>query len=208
MVEILEKLGDTFLDTPIYYQSVGAAETGAAAVFSHLYKGIVVYGDANFRGKDGSADITILHELIHAATIQKIKDNSDVAESAGRLLELTRRKLEEKYGVSWEELKRSNEAKYYGLTDVYEFFAELYSNSRFIEELSTLEAEGDIKPVNILKGIVNWLLNLFAKFSNVKLNKTLYEQAAGELENIMFNTNEYLDNYNNQYSNYSSDELI
>ena len=66
----------------------------------------------NFRGKDGSADITILHELIHAATIQKIKDNSDVAESAGRLLELTRRKLEEKYGVSWEELKRSNEDKY------------------------------------------------------------------------------------------------
>ena len=61
MVEILEKLGDTFLDTPIYYQSVGDAETGAAAVFSHLYKGIVVYGDANFRGKDGSADITILH---------------------------------------------------------------------------------------------------------------------------------------------------
>ena len=208
MVEILEKLGDTFLDTPIYYQSVGAAETGAAAVFSHLYKGIVVYGDANFRGKDGSADITILHELIHAATIQKIKDNSDVAESAGRLLELTRRKLEEKYGVSWEELKRSNEDKYYGLTNVYEFFAELYSNSRFIEELATLEAEGNTKPVNILKGIVNWLLNLFAKFSNVKLNKTLYEQAAGELENIMFNTNEYLDNYNNQYSNYSSDELI
>lgn len=208
MVDILEKLGDTFLDTPIYYQSVGAAETGAAAVFSHLYKGIVVYGDANFRGKDGSADITILHELIHAATIQKIKDNSDVAESAGRLLELTRRKLEEKYGVSWEELKRSNEDKYYGLTNVYEFFAELYSNSRFIEELATLEAEGNTKPVNILKGIVNWLLNLFAKFSNVKLNKTLYEQAAGELEYIMFNTNEYLDNYNNQYSNYSSDELI
>lgn len=208
MVEILEKLGDTFLDTPIYYQSVGAAETGAAAVFSHLYKGIVVYGDANFRGKDGSADITILHELIHAATIQKIKDNSDVAESAGRLLELVRRKLEEKYGVSWEELKRSNEDKYYGLTNVYEFFAELYSNSRFIEELATLEAEGNTKPVNILKGIVNWLLNLFTKFSNVKLNKTLYEQAAGELENIMFNTNEYLDNYNNQYSNYSSDELI
>ena len=208
MVEILEKLGDTFLDTPIYYQSVGSVETGAAAVFSHLYKGIVVYGDANFRGKDGSADITILHELIHTATIQKIKDNSDVAESAGRLLELTRRKLEEKYGVSWEELKRSNEDKYYGLTNVYEFFAELYSNSRFIEELATLEAEGNTKPVNILKGIVNWLLNLFAKFSNVKLNKTLYEQAAGELENIMFNTNEYLDNYNNQYSNYSSDELI
>ena len=208
MVEILEKLGDTFLDTPIYYQSVGAAETGAAAVFSHLYKGIVVYGDANFRGKDGSADITILHELIHAATIQKIKDNSDVAESAGRLLELTRRKLEEKYGVSWEELKRSNEDKYYGLTNVYEFFAELYSNSRFIEELATLEAEGNTKPVNILKGIVNWLLNLFTKFSNVKLNKTLYEQAAGELEYIMFHTNEYLDDYNNQYRNYSSDELI
>ena len=208
MVEILEKLGDTFLDTPIYYQSVGSVKTGAAAVFSHLYKGIVVYGDAGFRGKDGSADITILHELIHAATIQKIKDNSDVAESAGRLLELVRRKLEEKYGVSWEELKRSDEAKYYGLTNVYEFFAELYSNSRFIEELATLEAEGNTKPVNILKGIVNWLLNLFAKFSNVKLNKTLYEQAAGELEYIMFHTNEYLDDYNNQYRNYSSDELI
>lgn len=205
MVSVLEKLDDKFLDTEIYYQAEGANEVDAAAIYSQAFGKIIVYGDARFRGKDGSADITILHELIHAATIQKIKDNSDVALSASNLLELTKRKLEEKYGISWERLQELEPSKYYGLSDVYEFFAELYSNSRFIEELSTLEAEGASKPVSILKSIVNWLLSIFSKYSNIKLNKTLYEQAAGELENILFNTEEYLDSY--KYSDYLNDPV-
>lgn len=205
MVSVLEKLDDKFLDTEIYYQAEGANEVDAAAIYSQAFGKIIVYGDSRFRGKDGSADITILHELIHAATIQKIKDNPDVALSASNLLELTKRKLEEKYGISWERLQELEPSKYYGLSDVYEFFAELYSNSRFIEELSTLEAEGASKPVSILKSIVNWLLSIFSKYSNVKLNKTLYEQAAGELENILFNTEEYLDSY--RYSDYLNDPV-
>lgn len=186
MVEILEYQLDTSLkDVSIAYVPYGAAETGAAAQYYHDLGNIVVFGDAQFRGKGNTADITILHELIHAATINKLKSDPLVFESAQRVLDSARKQLSEKYGVSWESLLSRYSDTFYGLTNVYEFFSETFSNSAFILELSSLPAEGETKSLNFLQGIVKWLMNLFA--GNRKNSKSLYEQAAGELESVMFN---------------------
>lgn len=176
-------LGDSLSNTKIAYLPYGAKETGAAAQYYHSDGNIVVFGDASFKGKDGLVDTTILHELVHAATINKLKSNSEAYESAQRILDSARRQLAEKYGMSWEELV-NRYPNFYGLTNVYEFFSEVYSNSAFIYELSSLEAEGEVKPLNFLQGIVKWLLNLFKPNH---INTTLYEQAAAELESVMFN---------------------
>ena len=176
-------LGDSLSNTKIAYLPYGAKETGAAAQYYHSDGNIVVFGDAFFKGKGGLVDTTILHELVHAATINKLKSNPEAYESAQRILDSARRQLAEKYGMSWEELV-NRYPNFYGLTNVYEFFSEVYSNSAFIYELSSLEAEGEVKPLNFLQGIVKWLLNLFKPN---RINTTLYEQAAAELESVMFN---------------------
>lgn len=176
-------LGDSLSNTKIAYLPYGAKETGAAAQYYHSDGNIVVFGDAFFKGKGGLVDTTILHELVHAATINKLKSNPEAYESAQRILDSARRQLAEKYGMSWEELVNKY-PNFYGLTNVYEFFSEVYSNSAFIYELSSLEAEGEVKPLNFLQGIVKWLLNLFKPN---RINTTLYEQAAAELESVMFN---------------------
>lgn len=205
LVEVLEKLPGSVLDNvEIFYVERGSKETGSAGSYVHKYNSIIIYGDADFYSKDGSADNTIIHEIIHAATINTLMANPEAYESAQRIFDSAVKQLSEKYGVSKDQLLLDR--RFYGLTNVYEFFAELYSNAAFIRELSTLEAEGSYKPVSFLKGIVNWLLSLF-NYTNNK--RTLYEQAASELEQVLFGYANPLDIYNDSsYLNSFKDYTI
>ena len=185
--ELLKPLLNTLLKgVTIHYEPTGSRETGSSAVYHEDYHKIIIYGDSFFKGKGAIADTTILHELIHAATVARLALNPELNDSVNRILDSARKQLTEKYGLPWEEIIRRDLNRFYGLTNSKEFLSELFSNATFIRELSTLEAEGEVKPINFLKSIVNWLLSLFSANRD---NKTLYEQAAAELEQVLFGEN-------------------
>jgi hypothetical protein len=66
-----------------------------------------------------------MHELLHAVTVETINGNEELKSKLENLLSKVKKALGE-------------EAKDYGLTDIYEFLAEL-SNIKFVEKLQEIK---------------------------------------------------------------------
>lgn len=82
--------------------------------------------DSNFKNRITQ---TILHELLHVATEHALRNNKQLQEQAEKLLNTVRHAL-------------GKDAKDYGLSNIYEFFAEL-SNEKFINKLKSIEYKSE-----------------------------------------------------------------
>jgi hypothetical protein len=105
--------------------------TQAEARYSHP-RFAQVFGDYH-NGYDririyDTADMehTLLHEMVHAATIQALNKDPKLATSMGKLLRAARAQAS------------SDERKHYGLTNIREFVAEAMSNPQFAKWLDSL----------------------------------------------------------------------
>lgn len=190
LLDVLRKAQSNLLDnTQIIYLDKGAHDSGASALYYSATQNIVVFGDAGFKHKGGLADASILHEIIHKLTISNLCFNPVAKLELSKILQSARDQLSKKLGRTWQELV--NDPKYnllyYGLTNEYEFLAELFSYSKFANELASLDSVKDInsKEPLILKSIVDWVLRVLG----ITKKNNLYKQSMGLLEDIMFNTN-------------------
>lgn len=198
LTDTLNKLtSDVLKDVKLEYKSVHLPNHNkeVAASYNPNTNTIVIFGDSIFKGKDGLADSTILHELVHAATVHALQLNPSSRKSAQKLLDYARTAFEKKYGKSWKELSTSLEYKdvFYGLTNIDEFFAEAFANSSFIKELYQIESSKPVKNnSSFIKDLLDWIMGILSKLYKSK-NNNLYNETMVELEHVMF-----IDNYQHE----------
>lgn len=115
---------------------------------------------------------TIMHELLHAVTVETINGNEELKSKLENLLSEVKKALGE-------------EAKDYGLTDIYEFLAEL-SNIKFVEKLQEIKTDKkDISLFQRVRNFINEVIRAMALYAG-KHKNTAYEDAMDLLMQSMF----------------------
>lgn len=148
---------NSFRDAPAYYNH----QTGVITVNTN---GVFV----NSNGFDNVVAQTLLHELLHAVTVETIKHSSQLRSE----LESLFNKVKDSAAV-----KAYMAQRQYGLTDIYEFLAEL-SNESFVDILKKVYTGSETKSlfnkaIDFLKKVANSVLSHI----NKKWNGTAYADA-------------------------------
>lgn len=164
-------------DTGITYEIVDTLPGGEAAHYDRANKVIRINKNARFRNESKSLAPevqTIVHEMLHAVTVHAIETNSRVREQFQNLLDVTKRKLGDK-------------ATYYGLTDVYEFVAEL-SNAQFVQDLKSIQLTRKQTLLDRIKGVIKKVYRqIFTSYKDFIGNDTVYSAAVEDLFAVMSN---------------------
>lgn len=143
--EVSEKIGAEpvsiqYVDTPLN-ELYPKATYWTPAVYDRNTNTIVVNRNADF-GRYGSLENVLLHEIVHALTIDSLSSNTESAKELQRI---------------FNEYKKSH--KDHASKNVYEFAAELFSNPEVIRNIATFR---DSKSKNnLLQKLINWFKNLF-----------------------------------------------
>lgn len=158
----------------------------ASGLYIHQTGEIFINSVASFKGKDKKADLTILHEIIHAATHNAISQDPRLKKDMSDMLEYARKQLANKFGVTYQQLLEKYPNVFYGLTDTDEFLAELTTNASFARELMSIPAM-DNKSINMIDAFVQWLMKAFG----ITNKDDLYSQVYTDLSNIILNEQYY-----------------
>lgn len=179
---IKDSLNEEISNINIEVKTRTDSDRRATAYFDANTNTITVYDNARFKWADGLSDRTILHEIIHAFTTRELKINDAVRIEAETLLSEVRAQLEIKYGKDYETLIKERPIEFYGIKNVNEFLSEIFMNSYFVEELTTLSSKTKYSTVgsnSIYKKVINWIAKL------IGLNKDAYTEGYRLLEKIM-----------------------
>lgn len=164
-------------DTGITYEIVDALPGGEAAHYDRANKVIRINKNARFRNESRSLTPevqTIVHEMLHAVTVHAIETNSRVREQFQHLLDVTRNKLGDK-------------ANHYGLTDVYEFVAEL-SNAQFVQDLKSIQLTRKQTLLDRIKGVIKKVYRqIFTSYRKFIGDDNVYSAAVEDLFTVMSN---------------------
>lgn len=164
-------------DTGITYEIVDTLPGGEAAHYDRANKVIRINKNARFRNESKSLTPevqTIVHEMLHAVTAHAIETNSRVREQFQHLLDVTRNKLGDK-------------ANYYGLTDVYEFVAEL-SNAQFVQDLKSIQLTRKQTLLDRIKGVIKKVYRqIFTSYKDFIGSDNVYSAAVEDLFAVMSN---------------------
>lgn len=164
-------------DTGITYEIVDTLPSGEAAHYDRANKVIRINKNARFRNESKSLTPevqAIVHEMLHVVTVHAIETNSRVREQFQHLLDLTRNKLGDK-------------ANYYGLTDVYEFVAEL-SNAQFVQDLKSIQLTRKQTLLDRIKGVIKKVYRqIFTSYKDFVGSDNVYSAAVEDLFAVMSN---------------------
>lgn len=164
-------------DTGITYEIVDTLPGREAAHYDRANKVIRINKNARFRNESKSLTPevqTIVHEMLHAVTVHAIETNSRVREQFQHLLDVTRNKLGDK-------------ANYYGLTDVYEFVAEL-SNAQFVQDLKSIQLTRKQTLLDRIKGVIKKVYRqIFTSYKDFVGSDNVYSAAVEDLFAVMSN---------------------
>jgi hypothetical protein len=121
---------------------------------------------------------TVLHEILHALTREKLKDNSEETQQFKQIFEYAKANMPDSYALS----------------DVDEFIVALFTDSKFITEMSKTKASDTVTHKNLLEEVFDYLLNLL----NITKSEepTLYEQAYVVATNILEKARQEKENKN------------
>ena len=179
---IKDSLNEEISNINIEVETRTDSDRRATAYFDANTNTITVYDNARFKWADGLSDRTILHEIIHAFTTRELKINDAIRIEAETLLSEVRAQLEIKYGKDYETLIKERPIEFYGIKNVNEFLSEIFMNSYFVEELTTLSSKTKYSTVgstSIYRKVINWIAKL------IGLNKDAYTEGYRLLEKIM-----------------------
>lgn len=156
-----------------------------ATHYDYFTNSIVVNTNSIFFNNNKHKDVltqTLIHELIHAVTVNTLQRNKELYDKVDSLRKLVKSKLGEK-------------AKDYGLSDAFEFLAEL-SNIDFVNKLKQIKTEK--KPMSILLRINSIIRSIAGAIFNtavLKHNGTAYADAVN-----FFVQATYPENFNTELS--------
>jgi hypothetical protein len=120
---------------------------------------------------------TIIHEIVHALTINYIKENRDSKNV---------KELESLYKYAKDKLKDED---WYGTTNLYEFAAESLSRKAFKDRLKTIEPLKSEKK-NLFQQVIDKILDFFGL--NKKSKENLYQQAFSTTASLIVDNYEYI----------------
>jgi hypothetical protein len=115
----------------------------------------------------------MLHEIVHAATVDALKNNAGFAKTITRLRSLAQAHLEKNAVRDAETLQEIK----YGLTSNDEFVAQLFSSPAFVEFLETATDAADPRRTGALKTLFNEVISALKKALGLADNVTLAAQA-------------------------------
>jgi len=127
----------------------------------------------NAQVKNGNAEGVILHEILHALSYHALRADTDYTKA-----------FRELYNYSISQLGEYNpETKegYYGNHTIDEFFVALFTDSKFISKLQSIEPINSKKFNNLFEEIFDHILKLL-KLDN---NPSLYNQAFAVATNVL-----------------------
>ena len=138
---------------------------GNAGGYSSLDNTIYINRNANYKGKDGKVDNTIIHEIIHAIVANSLSTPKH-REELGKLFDEAKEKILKKYNVeNFDELPEYlKKGRLYGLQNLDEFAAEFFTNSEFISELNDENIFGKrSSKKSLFSRLVEWIKSLLPK---------------------------------------------
>ena len=170
--------------TGITYEIVDNLPGGEAAHYDRISKVIRINKNANFRNESKSQTPevqTIVHEMLHAITEHAINNDSMIRKSFIDLLNKTKKALGE-------------EAKDYGLSNVYEFIAEL-SNAQFVEKLKSIQYTRKQTLFEKIKQAIKKIYSqIFASYKDFIGSDNVYEASVNDLFAVMSHNEQNEDN--------------
>lgn len=127
------------------------------------------------------SDHTVLHEIIHAMTYNKVLNNPSQRAKLELLLEITKQEVEKKYG------KVNYSGKWYGLTNEFEFLAEGFSNPEFIKELMSIRYWSQ----SLFDSFLDWIFETLGIEKELTIYHQLYDLFV-EITNLSVHPNKIL----------------
>lgn len=164
-------------------------ERASAAFYRHYDHTIYVDTNASFPikgNKVGKADMTLLHEIIHAVTHEAITNNKQLRAQLMEMLHNARRAMVKKHGQPLESLldPSKNQNKFYGLTDIDEFLSEAITNSFFARELANIDS---VNKVSFWDQFLAWIMDVFG----ITKGDNAYVEVYSKLHDIINNYQQY-----------------
>ena len=170
--------------TGITYEIVDTLPGGEAAHYDRADKVIRINKNANFRNESKSTTPevqTIVHEMLHAITEHAIHNDSRVRKSFTDLYQKTKKAL-------------GKDAQDYGLSDVYEFVAEL-SNAQFVEKLKSIQYNRKQTLFEKIKQAIKKIYSqIFTSYKDFIGSDNVYEAAVNDLFTVMSHNEQKEDN--------------
>ena len=170
--------------TGITYEIVDNLPGGEAAYYDRADKVIRINKNANFRNESKSQTPevqTIVHEMLHAVTEHAIHNDSMIRKSFTDLYQKTKKAL-------------GKDAQYYGLSDVYEFVAEL-SNAQFVEKLKSIQYNRKQTLFEKIKQAIKKIYSqIFTSYKDFIGSDNVYEAAVNDLFTVMSHNEQKEDN--------------
>ena len=170
--------------TGITYEIVNNLPGGEAAHYDRVDKVIRINKNANFRNESKSTTPevqTIVHEMLHAVTEHAIHNDSRIRKSFTDLYQKTKKAL-------------GKDAQDYGLSDVYEFVAEL-SNAQFVEKLKSIQYNRKQTLFEKIKQAIKKIYSqIFASYKDFIGSDNVYEAAVNDLFAVMSHNEQNEDN--------------
>lgn len=170
--------------TGITYEIVDNLPGGEAAHYDRVDKVIRINKNANFRNESKSTTPevqTIVHEMLHAVTEHAISNDSRIRKSFIDLYQKTKKAL-------------GKDAQDYGLSDVYEFVAEL-SNAQFVEKLKSIQYNRKQTLFEKIKQAIKKIYSqIFTSYKDFIGSDNVYEAAVNDLFTVMSHNEQKEDN--------------
>lgn len=170
--------------TGITYEIVDNLPGGEAAHYDRVDKVIRINKNANFRNESKSTTPevqTIIHEMLHAVTEHAIRNDSRIRKSFTDLYQKTKKAL-------------GKDAQDYGLSDVYEFVAEL-SNAQFVEKLKSIQYNRKQTLFEKIKQAIKKIYSqIFTSYKDFIDSDNVYEAAVNDLFTVMSHNEQREDN--------------
>lgn len=170
--------------TEITYEIVDNLPGGEAAHYDRADKVIRINKNARFRNesKSQAPEVqTIVHEMLHAVTEHAIRNDSRIRKSFTDIYQKTKKSL-------------GKDVQDYGLSDVYEFVAEL-SNAQFVEKLKSIQYNRKQTLFEKIKQAIKKIYSqIFTSYKDFIGSDNVYEAAVSDLFTVMSHNEQKEDN--------------
>lgn len=172
---IVDAIAKALKGKHISFEFTTSLPLNTAARYDAFRHVVQINSYATFRNDNNysnSLTQTIMHELLHAVTVETINGNEELKSKLENLLSEVKKALGE-------------DAKDYGLSDIYEFLAEL-SNMEFVKKLQKIKT--DKKDITFFQRVCNFINEVIRRIAlSIGVNKnTAYEDAMDLLIQSMF----------------------
>lgn len=173
---IADVIAKALKDKHISFEFTTSLPSNTAARYDAFRHVIQINSYATFRNDNNYSNTltqTVMHELLHAVTVETISGNEELKSKLEDLLSTVRKSLGE-------------DAKDYGLSDIYEFLAEL-SNINFVHKLQQIKVDRkDMSLFQKVRSFINEVISKIIKKSMDKHKNTAYYDAMDLLMQSMF----------------------